>query len=75
MRSVSARRPGAKVYSGPEALNAVAALEGIHGRFGETRAARILAIARQHGIKAEALKTGLLRVRPASGGYALEIDQ
>lgn len=68
-------RPGGKAMTGQQALDAIAALEGIHGRFGKDRAERILGIARQYGIKAEALKTGILRVRPASGGYTLDIDQ
>lgn len=67
--------PGLRELTGQQTLDRLMELEGIHGKFDGPRAMRIMAIARQHGIKAEALKKGLVRVRPAGKGYTLEINQ
>lgn len=67
--------PGLKELTGQQTLDRLMELEGIHGKFDGPRAMRIMAIARQHGIKAEALKKGLVRVRPSGKGYTLEVDQ
>lgn len=68
-------RPGAD-YTGQQALDKIMSLQDCHGHpFDGQRALVILKIARQHGIKAEALRKGLMRVRPSGSGYTIEIDE
>lgn len=70
-----AQDAGGAALTGQQALDRLMELEGIHGKFDGPRAMRIMAIARQFGIKAEGLKKGMVTVRPAGKGYTLDINQ
>lgn len=75
MRTTAAQRPGVPRYTTEAAVEKLAKLEGIHGVFGRDRAIRIIAIAQSFGIKAEALRKGMVTVRPTGSMLTIEIDQ
>jgi hypothetical protein len=73
MRTTAAQR-GPQRYTTEAAVEKLAALEGIHGVLGRERAIRIIAIAQAFSVKAEALRKGMVTVRPAGSMLTIEID-
>lgn len=61
--------------TGQQALDALMCLLDIYGNpIDGQKALRLLAIARQHGIKAEGLVKGMVTIRLAGRGYTLTIQ-